>query len=350
MGLRGLALLLVLSVLPIGSANAQEAGTPAPEPGAAPEPVDPQLESARKLFLEGVSHVKREEWAEALAAFERSTQARPHATTTFNIAACERALGQYTRAQRSFERALGEAREHPDQLSGSLVAEAKALSSQIDQALARAEVTLDPPNAAIAVDGRPLSFSASGAKPVAVAGVLNPGPGKPPPAKSFVLILNPGVHILTLSRKGYGEAVVNRSFRAGSRTELSLELAKLPATIRVSSNVDRALVRVDGIDMGPAPIDVHRPAGTYPVVVFRRGYDDYEGSVSVRAGEEITFRAKLKPESRPITKEWWFWTAAVAVVAGGALATYALTRPEPEPPPYDGGNTNWVARPAGARF
>src|SRR5690606_34935175 len=102
------------------------------------------------------------------------------------------------------------------------------------------------------------------------------GPGKPPPVSEFSLLLNPGAHVFTLSRKGYTDAVVNKTFAPGSRTQLALELSRLPATLRISSNVERALVRVGGVDIGPAPIDVLRPAGEYEVEVSRDGYDAYE--------------------------------------------------------------------------
>jgi hypothetical protein len=32
----------------------------------------------------------------------------------------------------------------------------------------------------------------------------------------------------------------------------------------------------------------------------------------------------------------------VVLAAGAAVATWALTRPEPQPPPYDGGSLDWV--------
>ncbi|HXK20616.1 MAG TPA: hypothetical protein VNG33_22550, partial [Polyangiaceae bacterium] len=86
-------------------ARAQTAGpaTPAAKAeapsAAASEPADPALEEARRSYREGVERVQQARWGEALAAFERSETSRKHATTTFNIGACERALGHYTRAR-----------------------------------------------------------------------------------------------------------------------------------------------------------------------------------------------------------------------------------------------------------
>jgi tetratricopeptide repeat protein len=47
-----------------------------------------------------------------------------------------------------------------------------------------------------------------------------------------------------------------------------------------------------------------------------------------------------RPAHRPVWKRWWFWTGVAAVVAGGVVATYVLTRPETRTPgsldPIDG--------------
>ena len=54
---------------------------------------------ARRYFQQGIAHVRKSEWAEAHDAFEKSTALRPHAVTTYNLGACQRAMGRYTRAR-----------------------------------------------------------------------------------------------------------------------------------------------------------------------------------------------------------------------------------------------------------
>jgi hypothetical protein len=326
---------------------------PTPPPATAPssEPPDPKVVRAREAYQKGVAHVKRQEWSEALSAFEDSARHNPHATTTFNVGACERALGNYTRARVAYKKALTEGARNPDQLADALRAEATAVTQQLESLLSRVIVRLEPKEARISVDGRPLAVEKIGGKrPVLVAGVERPNLGRPAPASEFEIVLNPGAHVITISRKGFGDAVVNKSFAPGSTTDLPISLSRLPATLRISSNIDGALVRVDDADMGPTPVDVLRPPGSYRIEVQKAGYDPFEASVNVRAGELSAQRATLRPESRPITKTWWFWTAAAAVVVGGVVTTYVLTRPEPEPPPYERGNTGWLAEPSAARF
>lgn len=302
---------------------------------------DPARLEARELFLAGVKQVKEAQWATALASFEASNARFTHATTVFNIAACERAMGRYTRARASFERALELARSNPETLAVSLRTEAKGYVVEANRILARIDVTISQVDARIAVDGRPLARD--GAE--YVAGLSSPGLGAKVPGKRFRVVVDPGNHVFTVSRKGYEDAVVRRTFRTGEKVALPLKLDRLPATLQVSSSVRDAIVTIDGKDFGPAPISLLRPAGSYRVSVRRDGFEPYQAKMDVQPGEQANLRATLVREKDSLTSHWWFWAGAAAVVVGGALATYALTRPDPEPEPYDSGSTGWLVRP-----
>jgi hypothetical protein len=303
---------------------------------------------ARARYTEGVKLVQRAQWSDALAAFESAAKLYPNPATTLNMGACERALGRYVRARATLSRALEESAASASPLPESSVTEAKGFIAEIDRVLARASLTVDPPEAAIAIDGRPLAPQpGSGPNPTLAAGVLPPGPGAPPPAATFDVILDPGVHVITLSRKGFTDAVVNRTFSPGSTSTLELKLDLLPATLKVTSSLPGALVRVDDADVGPTPTDVLRPAGSYRVIVQKKGFLPYTTQLTVKPGEEVKLRATLLEDKPSIVKQWWFWTGIGVVVAGGAVLTYALTRPTPPP---DGGSLNWVAKPTAVRW
>lgn len=317
----------------------------AEEPG--PEAAPVEVEQARALFLEGLSEVRKAHWGEALAAFERSQALRAHPLTTYNIGACERALGRYTRARRALGRAL--AGTGADELPPSVVTDARAFLEEIEQLLVRLTITVEPTASRIAVDGRPLEPELApppGAKASLVAGTLSPGRGNSAPSGAFVLLADPGVHVITLSRAGYGDIVVNKSYRPGQVAAERWVLSELPATIRISSNEARALVAVNGKDVGVAPIDVLRPAGLYRVEVTKPGFVPYAADVRVKAGQESALRSTLVPEKQSLLGKWWFWTAAAALAGGVATATYFAARSEPEPrrPPLDGGSLDWTAR------
>jgi hypothetical protein len=306
---------------------------------------------ARNAFVQGVDLAKQAQWAEALAAYERSAKLRPHAVTTYNIAVCHRAIGSYTLAREMFSRALSEsAASSPPQLADSLVENGKGYIGEIDGLLATANVHLAPANAAIAVDGRPLAqrTDAPGSKPVFVAGVRPPGPGEASAAASggdIKLSLNPGAHVFTVSRPGFADAVINRTLSPGANVDLKLELDRLPATLHVAATEPGAVVTFDGIDVGVAPIDVSRPAGTYRMLVRKPGFKAYEAEVAVQPGQDLDLRASLTKEERSILSRWWFWTGAGVLVAGVAVGTYFLSRGETtREQPIDGGGLGWAVK------
>ena len=282
---------------------------------------------ARAEFVAATDHVKNARWGEALAAFERSAELRPHPLTTFNIGACERALGRYTRARATLEKALA-ANEAggKHELAPSFVADAKKWIDDIDRVLVHTAIVVRPADASLLVDGGPVR-TANG---------------------RVALVLDPGTHVFSLSRAGFVNGIVNKTFAPGSSPEVVLDLQSLPATLRIASDRGGSVVAVDDLDVGVAPVQLTRPAGTYSVVVRKPGFVTYESRVKVGPGEEPAILARLPEETTPVTKKVWFWSVAAVVVAGAAVGTYFLTRPDPERPEPNGGALGWVVTvPAG---
>ena len=299
---------------------------------------------ARAQFASGAALVRSAQWAEALAAFEESSRLRPHPITTYNIGACQRSLGRYTVAQAMLERALAE-EAGGAKLPESLRAEANTYLAEIGRLLVHVKLSVQPSDAAVAVDGRPLQTvdRADGSK-ILVAGLRAAGRGETLPAASVEVVLDPGTHLLTLSRKGFSDQLANRTFAPGTSSTLTLNLDKLPATLRVSSNEEKSVVRVDLIDVGYAPIEIQRPAGPYMIAVEKPGFSSYETRVKVNPGEEADIKAKLT--HTPITQKWWFWSGVGLVVTGAVVGTYFATRsgPAPERPALDGGGLRWTLK------
>ncbi|HNS95596.1 MAG TPA: PEGA domain-containing protein [Polyangiaceae bacterium] len=309
---------------------------------AAPTTEDPVTLAAREAFIAGTSAVKAGQWSEALVHFEKADQLKPAPVVTFNIGYCQRALGRYILARSSFRKVLSD----PSGLPEAQLEEARALLESIEtQVLARVTITLLPSSARIAIDGRPLLPYEGGEPGVLVAGVAPAGEGTPPPSATFEVVIDPGVHLIQASRPGHEDVLVNKTFAPNARERLKLELDELPATIHVESDQPRAVVMVDGHDVGLAPVDLTRPAGTYRVQVVKKGFMTYESALEVAPGQKANLRAKLVVETEPMTKKWWFWGGAAAIIAGGVTATYFLTRPEVQPPAYQGGTLDWVALP-----
>jgi hypothetical protein len=328
--------------------RAQEPAPPPPEPSAesptpAPE-VDAATERARVAFTRGVAYARLEKWHEALASFEIAAKNHDLPLVQFNIALGQRALGRYVAARETTARVLAGSREG---LAEADITDLSALSEEFEKILVEAEVTLDPPTAALSIDGRALTRS-SPSQPW-LAGIAPPG-SRPVSEKHFTVVLDPGVHVIRATRKGHQDVVVKKSFRAGERTKLDLRLDELPATIHIKSVPDGAIVRVGEREVGLAPIQFERKAGNYQLEVVQDGYEPYTAKLDLSAGERVDLTAEMVVHDPSILTRWWFWGAAGVVIAGGAVLTWALTRPDPEPPPYEGGTTNWVAQPAMFRF
>lgn len=301
---------------------------------AAP-PRDAVADEAQGHFVRGTQLVREARWAEALASFEKARAVKPHPITTFNIAACERAIGHLTVARAAFRQALAE--NDGGQLPAAFATEAKGLVAELDGVVARLALTVAPDGVALALDGRPLQTEGE----VKVAGTRAPGPGETIPSERFVVELDPGAHVLVFSRQGYRDQVVRRTLEPGARESMTLSLDRLPGTLHVSSEQDGALVTVDEKDLGPVPVDVLRPAGPHLVTVSLKGFVPLESRVVLQAGEETDLRASLKPEPPAFYTRWWFWTGVAVVAAGAAVGTWAATRPAPRTPDIGGGSLGW---------
>jgi tetratricopeptide (TPR) repeat protein len=258
-------------------------------PAIAQPQADDATDRGRAAFERGVELSRDENWPEALSAFREAAAARDHPRVEYNIAYCERSLGRYTAAIAALNIAL----RHPDALEADELKIATELLALSKRTVVHLAVTLEPAAAALAVDGMPLRADDDPAT-YRVA-VDERGASAPIGLSSFGLVLDPGTH-----------------------------------------------VSVNGREVGLAPIEIQRPAGTYRVEIAHDHYETYAATLVLQPGQRVAWTAKLNPERDRIIRTWWFWTGVVAVVAGGAVLTYALTRASPQPSPYETGSANWL--------
>jgi hypothetical protein len=300
--------------------------------------------AARAEFERGTEFVQHARWAEALAAFERAHAVRPHAVTLYNIGACQRAMGMYTLARESLRAAMGDgaldAAGAPTRLPKPLLEQAVALAGEMETLLAHVEFTIADAGGEgwlCAIDGRPLREAAPREW---IAGVKAPGLPERVPNR-FAVTLNPGHHVVVLSRDGFESALIDISVAPGERRAESIAPTRLPATLRIRAS-EPAIVTINGKDVGPTPVELRRPPGTYLVVLERERFARYTATLEARAGKPVDLVATLVPETTPLTKRWWFWTGLGVLVAGAAVTTYFVTRPEPTRPPVSGGGLGWA--------
>jgi hypothetical protein len=206
---------------------------PAPAPPSAPaaDPASPGVLEARAAFQEGIALARDEHWADALQAFERSDARHPHAITTYNIGYCERQLGHPTRARALFAKALADHQARGSvELPADLVAATQTYLSEADRQVARVVVTISPAAGAVAVDGRPLELTtAEGPYPVLLAGTRLAGPAEVPPAVTFEVDVDPGVHAFVMSLAGRPDVVASETLAPGARIAVPLVTPTEPA-------------------------------------------------------------------------------------------------------------------------
>lgn len=305
---------------------------------------DAARSSARVEFLAGTELAQSMRWGEALGRFEASARLHPHPGTTYNIGVCHRALGHFTRADRAFKRALAQHEPNTDAaLPDHMLADTRAFLDEIARLLARIEVVLTPAGGRVSLDGRPLAPTGNDrGRPVLTAGIEPPGAGRSAPAQRFVIIADPGTHVLLIARKGYADVVRRIDLAPGARDKLSLELERLPGKLAISANQPGAVVSVDGLDVGIAPVVLERPAGPHRVIVRKPSFVTYSTTATLSAGERTALDAELEKEPVALTERWWFWAGLGAAVVGIGVGTYFATRPEPERPEVPRGNLGWA--------
>jgi hypothetical protein len=203
---------------------------------------DPATNQARALFNDGTDRARHGEWAQALAAFERSEALHPHPVTAYNIGYCERALGRAMRARKMLGKALADNVAHGRlELPEELATAAKTYLGELQQQVARSLISISPEGASVVVDGRPLERAmADGPRPVLWAGTREPGPGEPAMASTFELELDAGDHVFVVSKPGYVDQVTIRTFEPGHEVTVVLQLspqAPVAADLKLSSPV-----------------------------------------------------------------------------------------------------------------
>ena len=246
--------------------------------------MESKTEQARRLFEEGVALANSKDWTEALWAFRRSRNLVPRPSTSYNIA------NALYRIDRPVE-GLAELDKY-DEMPGVRADRAaqergEMLRGLLQDAAARVQLAITPPDAEVHVDGR--RFKSTGS--------------------DRVIHLNPGPHSVRVTRDGYVPTTIDVQVERGGRETHAIALrprvappptpkAALPVAIQLSeSAVSKSEAVVDSIELGAAQ----------PPAV-----DD---------------------DRKPFVKRPGFWAliGAIAAVGIGAGVAIALTRKDDGP-------------------
>jgi hypothetical protein len=157
--------------------------------------------------------------------------------------------------------------------------------------------------------------------------------------------LAPGEHTIKVQKPGFAPLMDVFTITRRKDTKMEVELVPVTGIAKITANVEKARVFVDGKFVCEAPCSTDVGVGARAIQVSKGGYKDFFQNVNAVAGQEIALDVKLeelpvglnpyKPPPPPPPKwyeKWWVWTAAaggLAVVAVAVAVPVALSQRNP---------------------
>ena len=108
----------------------------------------------------------------------------------------------------------------------------------------------------------------------------------------------PGRHNIEIKKKGYETYKERIQIKEGEgRKKINVVLAKIEkGTLSITSDPSGAKVYVDGEYKGTTPLSIKLKAGTYSVVLKKRGYEEYATDIIIKSNKGNKISATLKPK------------------------------------------------------
>ncbi len=147
-------------------------------------------------------------------------------------------------------------------------------------------------------------------------------------------------HVVRLQKRGFTPFVDTIRVKPGESREVEADLVPSGGILRLTCNIRRAQVLLDGKPIGRTPFDGDVAPGKHKLEIVAPGKKPESKLIDVRPGEALKFDIKLVDLPKPVVKKddsllgkWWFWTAVGAAVVGGATAAALATREVQVNPP-----------------
>jgi hypothetical protein len=295
-----LAAALVCGVAAAPSAQAQDAA-----------PSAEQLAEARGLFERGLAAADAERWAEAVELFRRAREIVERPSIVFNLGQALVRLGRSSEARAALDRFVAIADARTDQAD---IAVAQRLLSELSAAQGTLELSVEPIDAVVELDGEPLEGSGG----------------------ERLITLDPGRHRIAVTAPGHRADRFEVSVIAGSRERRSALLERLPsrpATLVVHAPTG-AEVRVDGLLAGRGEIETELVPGDHHVVVSDAGTSLLERDLSIGEGDRIVLDAIVHETGASVVEEPWLWIVVGLAVVGAGVGIgvgVVLSQPPTDP-------------------
>lgn len=248
-----------------------------------------------EIFARCIALIEDVRRAEALQCFETARSIEEHPVIVYNIATTLAALGRSVEAMEEVERFLEIAGDHPEQRAAAL-----RLRETLRETVRPITLRITPVTATLEVDG-----------------AIRPEQGR---TRTFDL--DPGDHILTVRQEGY----VTENIDVRGRAEIEVNLTAEPGTLVVRTGIPNSTIFVDGEEVGRGESRVEVQPGNHEIKVVASGQADFERSVEVGPGADMTIDATFTRVERPLRRNPILWTVVGVVVVGAVVGTtLALT-------------------------
>jgi hypothetical protein len=310
---------IVSVVVALGALGLAQPTAAQPSPGrsrasprAAPPPATASLAqtlfgSAKEDYDAGRALFEGQDYAGALAKFQRAFEAAPDPRLLWNMAACEKSSRNYANAFALLERYR---REGDIRMSEGQRTELVTLIDALRTLISRVHLVVDEPGASVFVDDRP-----AGTTPL-----------------SDTLFVDLGKRRIRVAKAGFQEQVITQEFAGGSELTLYMTLPAAPHDARIAIASDApSVIRIDGNVVGHGRWQGLVPAGEHTLRVSATGMVPYEKAFVVQAEQPRTLYIRLERDERGGIPTWAWMGMGVLAAGGLATGAYFLLRPSKEP-------------------
>jgi hypothetical protein len=152
-------------------------------------------------------------------------------------------------------------------------------------------------------------------------------------------------HLVRVSKEGFGSVFREVDTSSGIRGELTVNLPKGGASIKVQTKQEDALVRINGSLVGTGKtVTFAIQRGVYQMTVHSEGFKPAETRLKAPRKGSLIYKARWAEDedagksileaSKPLTSSWAFWSTVGGLSAGaGVAAAVVIIGNQPEPPP-----------------
>ena len=142
-----------------------------------------------------------------------------------------------------------------------------------------------------------------------------------------------GRHTVEARAAGYVTARQTSDVRWGQPVQLVLSLSRErhDGKVRVSASEADAVILIDGKVVGKGSWEGVLPSGGHQLMVRKDGFETYTSDIALSDDQVRTVTVPLVREAKGAAWVWWT-VGSVAVLAGGAVATYYIAKPTEQAP------------------